>query len=36
MNVKNAYHCFDCFSDENVAYCSIMSEAKNFYDFDVG
>ncbi|MDD3302355.1 MAG: hypothetical protein PHN31_02285 [Candidatus Gracilibacteria bacterium] len=33
---KNMKYCFDCFSDENLAYCCIVSDGKNIYDFDIG
>lgn len=36
VNSKNAYMCFDSFNNQDVAYCSVTSGAKDTVDFDVG
>jgi len=35
-NCKDTQICFDCFNDESIKYCTITSDCKDTYDFDVG
>jgi len=34
-NSKNLKHCYECFDDEDIAYCSVVSNWKDIYDFDI-
>ena len=35
-NCRNSFYCFNSFKDQDVAYCTTLSNCKDTYDFDIG